>query len=130
MDVKILEAAWKSFRSSCLLLTNNMVDPLIGKYFTLASFSAAIYKSQFMHHPIGIVPHGGYRNPKRTGQSWLGSAYLAYLNYQRELEGKPNLICANNALTEVKIVPYKVDGVCPETGNVYAILYVTRLSKI
>lgn len=122
MDVKILEAAWNSFRSSCLKLTSNMVDPLIGKYFTLASFSAAIYKSMFMHHPIGIVPHGGYRNPKRTGQSWEGSAYLAYLNHQRELDGKPKLRCANNALTEVRIGPYKVDGVCPETGDVYEIL--------
>ncbi len=59
MDVKILEAAWKSFRSSCLELTRGHVDPLIGKFFTLPSYSAAIYKTLFMKYPIGIVPYGG-----------------------------------------------------------------------
>ena len=59
MDVKILEAAWKVFRNSCLKLTDGEVDPLIGRYFTLASFSASIYKSLFMQHRIGIIPYGG-----------------------------------------------------------------------
>ncbi len=59
MDVKILEAAWKLFRTSCLKLTDKEVDPLLGQYFTLASFSASIYKSLFMNYPIGIVPYGG-----------------------------------------------------------------------
>ena len=63
MDVKILEAAWKAFRSSCLELTSGQVDPLIGKYFTLASYSAGIYKTLFMKHPIGIVPYGGEYPP-------------------------------------------------------------------
>ena len=122
MDVKILEAAWKLFRSSCLRLTDGQVDPLLGQYFTLASFSASIYRSLFMHHPIGIVPHGGYRNPRRTGQSWQGSAYLDFLNHERELAGRQPLICANNSPAEAKIGPYKVDGLCPETGDVYEIL--------
>ena len=122
MDVKILEAAWKQFRTSCLSLMEGQVDPLLGQYFTLASYSAAIYKSLFMHYPIGIVPHGGYRNPKRIGQSYQGSAYLDYLNHQRELEGKEALVCANNSPAEVKIGPYKVDGFCRETGDVYEIL--------
>ena len=59
MDVKILEASWKLFRKSCLKLTENQLNPLVGKYFTLAAFSASIYKTLFMNHEIGIIPWGG-----------------------------------------------------------------------
>ena len=59
MDVKILDSSWKLFRKSCLKLTDGLLDPLIGRYFTLAAFSDAIYKTMFMVHDIGIIPWGG-----------------------------------------------------------------------
>ncbi len=59
MDVYILQCGWRIFRETCLKLTGGQLDPLIGRYFTLASFAAAAYKTLHMNNPIGIIPWGG-----------------------------------------------------------------------
>ena len=64
----------------------------------------------------------GYRNPKRGSQSWQGSAYLDFLNNERAKEGLEPLVYANNAVREVAIGPYNVDGYCRQTSDIYEIL--------
>lgn len=91
-----------------LFMEVTTVDPF-ERSLTIASACNLVYRKLFLKpNSIAIVPHNGYR--AKNKQSAIGARWLQWMAKKRNI----NIRHAQNGL-EVKIGPYKVDGIYGKT---------------